>query len=267
MAANSTQQKGNKAPLFWPLIMVITGGLLLLNNFLLLEDFNVVSLWPLLLVAAGAYILLRGDLLPTDTYRTFGITRGSVELGTLEINAGAVDVSLQALRSGSERLIAGQYASQSRPELDVDGVQTYLRLDRARTPWFALADWQMGLARDLPWQLYVSTSFGQVELDLQDVIVQAGHIATGLGDIQLVSPRESFDYLYLHSKLGNIRIVTPTQTNVRVVVRKARFFGVQVDSERYEEVEPMTYVLRSADLDAPLVKLAISGVFGDVYLT
>ena len=247
--------------------MVVSGGLLLFNNFLLLEDFNVVALWPLLLVAAGAYILLRGDLLPSDTYRTFGITRGSVEMGTLEINAGAVDVGIQALAGDSDRLIAGQYASQSRPELDVDGVQTILRLDRAQTPWFALADWQMALARDLPWQLYVSASFGQVELDLTHVIYQGGHIATGLGDIQIVTPRESFDYLYLHSKLGNIRVVTPPKVNVRIVVRKARFFGVHVDEERYEEVDPMTYVLRSGDPDAPLVKLAISGVFGDVRLT
>ena len=55
--------------------MVVSGGLLLFNNFLLLEDFNVVALWPLLLVAAGAYILLRGDLLPSDTYHVWHHTR------------------------------------------------------------------------------------------------------------------------------------------------------------------------------------------------
>lgn len=264
---HNTAGKGNKAPLFWPLVMIVAGGLLLLSNFLLLEDFNVLTLWPLLLVAAGAYILLRGDVLPMDTYRNFGITRGSVEMATLEISAGSVDVGVRALRPDSERLIAGQYASQSRPELQVDGTHAYLYFNRSQTPWFALADWQLGLAQQLPWQLYISTSIGQVELDLSQVICQGGYVATGLGDIQVVSPPEAFEYLQLHSKLGSIRVQTPPGIKTQIVVRKTRFFGVQADPTRYEEVEPHTFVARAADPDAPLVKIAVSGVFGDAHLS
>ncbi len=69
------------------------------------------------------------------------------------------------------RLIAGQFASNTRPALRVVDTHTHLKMDRASTPWLSFADWEMGLARDLPWQILVSTSVGQVNLDLSNLIL------------------------------------------------------------------------------------------------
>ena len=136
----------------WSLALVALGIILLLDNFLLLSGFNAAALWPLVLVVLGAVILLRGDFVPSDEARSFGITRGSVESAALEISAGAIDVQGYALQRES-RLIAGQFAANSRPSLDVQGTHANLRMDRAATPWLSFADWKVGLARDLPWSL------------------------------------------------------------------------------------------------------------------
>lgn len=265
----TTRERTSKSssPFLWPLGLVIVGALLLLSNFLLLGDFNIIDLWPLLLVVLGAQILLRGDLLPDASGRTFGITRGSVESATIEANAGEIDVIIHPLAGkNNERLIAGQFANQSRPELHVDDTHTTLLLQRHRTPWLSFADWELSLSPDLPWQLLVSTSMGQVMLDLSDVIVQNALISTGLGDINITPPPEAFETLYLRSLLGTIIVSTPDGYNTRITVQLGRFSNIHVDETRYVRAEDGTYRTRNADEENSLVDVVIDNTFGDIYL-
>lgn len=259
------QAKGSRGPVVWPLVLTVVGIVLLLDNFLLLGSLNITALWPLLLVVAGAVILLRGDFIPDDTTRAFGITRGSVESALLEISAGEIDVSVQQpAREG--RLIAGQYAANARPTLAVDDTHTHLKLDRAATPWLAFADWNLALAPDLPWQFLVSTSLGTVDMNLDGLIVDGGVVATGIGDVRVVSPWETLAPLQLQSSVGNIRLETPLGTKARVRVQPGYLFGVHIDERRYTQTDPNLYIANDADPQAPLVDIEIRGTFGDAYL-
>lgn len=258
--------KGSRGPWLWPLGIAVIGVVLLLNNFLLLGDFNVTALWPLLLVVAGAAILLRGDLTPSAESRTFGITRGSVESAALEINSGEIDVSIRALQREG-RLIAGQYAANSRPFMRINDTYTYLRMDRSATPWFSFADWEMALAGDLPWQILVSTHLGNVNLDLSGLILQEAVIATGFGDIRLTCPHESLSPVRIHSTLGNIHLITPVGYRVLITNHAGKLFRINADERRYEQPELGLYVSLDAEANAPLVEISIHGTFGDAYLT
>lgn len=259
------QSKPTGGPVLWPLVLVMVGVLLLLNNFLLINGFNATSLWPLLLVAAGAHILLRGDFLPSATVKTFGITRGSVESATLEINSGEIDVQISALQREG-RLIAGQYASNSRPYMGVNETQAYLKMERGSTPWLSFGDWEMGLSRDLPWQILVSTHLGQVQLNLSDLIVQRVIVGTGFGDIRVVCPKEAFGPLQLHSSVGNIHVITPRGYQTHITINGSRIFGVYADERRYEQIEHNVYVALEAGEESPLIEIQVNGIFGDVYL-
>ena len=258
--------KGSRGPWLWPLLIAAFGVVLLLNNFLLLGDFNAMSLWPLALVAIGAVILVRGDVLPSAEGRTFGITRGSVESATLEISAAEIDVQARGLQQEG-RLIAGQYALGSRPAMRVSDTHTHLVMNRAATPWFSLSNWELGLARDLPWELFVSTHLGQINLDLADVIVKQVVLASGIGDIRVIAPPEALDNIQIRSTLGNIHLITPVGYRTRVTVQHGRFFGVHADENRYEQFENQTFVALDPHEGAPLVEIFVSGTFGDAYLT
>lgn len=257
--------KPSRGPWLWPLALVAIGVVLLLYNFLLLGTFNVIDLWPLLLVVIGAQILLRGDFVPSADARSFGITRGSVESATLEISAGEIDVELRALQREG-RLIAGQYAHQSRPALSVAEAHAQLKMYRAMTPWLSFADWQLGLARDLPWQIYCSSYLGQLNIDLTDLVIHNVILATGIGDIRLVCPYEAFEPLYVRSSLGNVHIVIPLGQRAHIQVTGSRLLRLHVDDQRYEQVDAL-FAARDSDDDAPLVEIFVSGTFGDVYLT
>lgn len=264
--ARSTDREAREAfPWLWPMLLVIVGVALLLDNFLLLGDFNALALLPLLLVVAGAQILLRGDLMPSTDGRTFGVTRGSVESATLEVSAGGIDVEIGAVgRPG--RLIAGQYAAHSRPSLSVRDTYAHIRMDRSATPWYSFADWQVVLAEDLPWQILVSTHLGQVEADLSALIVHEVVITTGVADLRVVAPREALRPLRLRSTLGNVHLVSPQGANVRVTVSGSSFFKARHDEVRYVEVAPGMFETTEASEDAPLVQVMVSGTFGDAYL-
>lgn len=266
--SNRERSRGSKGPLVWPLILAVLGVLLLLSNFFLLGNFQILNLAPFVLVIIGAIILLRGDILPSNDFRTFGITRGSIESATLEINSGEIDVSIRSLQTrNTERLIAGQYANQARPKLDVQDVHAYLSMERSQTPWLSFADWEMGISQDLPWQIVASSYLGQVNADFSNVIMQNALISTGIGDIHLVSPPEAFETIYLRSLIGNITVHTPSAYNVRITIEAGRFFGLNIDEEKYEEIETGTYVSRNHDDVLPLVDIVISGTFGDAYLS
>ncbi|MCL4255000.1 MAG: hypothetical protein KJ043_14645, partial [Anaerolineae bacterium] len=136
MAQKEKRTKIIAFPMLWASLIAGVGVILLLSNFGLLGDFNVVALLPLLLVIAGAQILLRGDFIPNADTRDFGITRGSVESATLEISSGTIDVDILALQREG-RLIAGQFAVNSRPMLDVRDTYAHLKLFRSKTPWWS----------------------------------------------------------------------------------------------------------------------------------
>jgi hypothetical protein len=253
-----------RSPLLLPLAVAAVGLALLLENFLLLGGFRVSTLLPLLLVGAGAWLLIRGDL-GTRSARSFGITRGSVESALLEISAGAADVILGG-GSREERLIEGQFARASRPDLQVDGVHAHLKFNRSRTPWFSFADWQMRLASDLPWHVLATTSLGQVNADLGGLIVEGATIATGLGDIRFVCPAEAFSALALRSAAGDIHVVVPPGQAARVHVTASRAFGVRVDETRYQQVAPGLYESVRPDPASTMVEIHVRGTFGDAYL-
>ncbi len=256
--------KDLRVPVFLPLVGVALGVALLLENFLLLGGFQVSVLLPLILSAAGAWLLIRGDL-GTRAARSFGITRGSVESGVVEISAGEVDVVLGKAER-RERLVEGQFAHGSRPSLTVDGVAAHLRFDRAATPWTSFADWQIRVADDLPWRVLVSTSLGQVNADFSGLILDGGHISTGLGDIRVVCPAESFAPLALRSAAGDIHVIVPPGQAARIHAHSGRLFKVKFAQTRYRETESGLYEALHADPDSPVVEIHLRGTFGDAYL-
>jgi hypothetical protein len=257
--------KQARGPVIASLLLTIIGVVLLLDNFLLFESIRFISFWPLLLVIAGATFLIRGDLSLDESIRTFGITRGSVESAVIEINNGEIDLVIRDL-AREERLIAGKYAANTRPSLQVEDTHALVQLDRASTPWFNLADWELALAQDLPWQFFISGHLGRADLDLSKLIVEGGYIVTGFGDIQVTCPQETLAPLHLTSTLGNIRFTTPLGYKSRIQIEGAGTFGLHIDERRYAQAENNLYVARNARPDAPLVDIIISGTFGDAHL-
>ncbi|MGQ9849279.1 MAG: hypothetical protein ACUVSU_04430 [Aggregatilineaceae bacterium] len=231
-----------RTPLLWPLLLMAVAIVLLLDNFMLVE-LDLAPYWPVLLVVGGLIVLVRGDIAPSWGAHTFGITRGSVETGAIEIESGEIDVQLQALRKPG-RLVAGQYTARSRPSLLVRNNRARLTMQRGQTWWLSLADWDIGLAQDLPWQILMSSYLGLLEADLRGLIVERAYVASGLGDVTVFCPDRCSGDLVARSAFGDVRVTVPPRSQALVRVQAGPFARVRIDQKRFVALEPGLYASR-----------------------
>jgi hypothetical protein len=260
-----------RTPWLWPILLMIGGVILLLKNFLLV-DFDVRPYWPILLLALGIQLLVRGDIGPSWQAHTFGITRGSVQSGSIEIESGELDVQLRALRK-SGRLIAGQYTARSRPALTVRNNHATLRMQRGQTWWLSLADWDVGLAHDLPWGVLVSSHLGRLEIDLRGLEIDRAYVSSGLGSVNVVCPAQTSGPVVARSTFGDVRLTIPPDSRAVIRVNPGAFGRVRVDATRFALSEPGVYatVSRDGQDDAvgepPDLAVVASTVFGSIYIS
>lgn len=256
-----------RSPVLMPLLLIAVGLVLLVGSFLFVDNFNPTNLVFLLMAILGTIALLRGDLAPSTEARTFAITRGSVESATLTINAGDVDTYIGRLPT-NDRLIAGQFAYNTRPTLEVEGTHATLLMDRAKTSMLTFADWEVALAPAMPWTIWCSASLGQIDADLSGLILDTAAFHSGISSVRIVAPAELLgETIVVRSILGNVHIQTPLGYNVCVFVRSGRFAKVHVNNTRYTHMEDGSYQALDAHPNAPSVTLLAKTTFGDIYLS
>ncbi len=258
------QAQTGRMPFIWPLVLVVAGVLLLLNNFLLIE-INVLEYWPAVLILLGLQLLWRGDLAPSWQAQTFGITRGSVSSGTLEISSGEIDVRLQASqRTG--RLITGQYTARSRPALNVRNNHAMLTLRRGHTWLFSLADWNVNLAPDLPWSILVSAHLGQLDVDLRGLQVSRVYVASGIGDVRLICPQTIGGPVVARSTFGDIRLAIPEGIPALIRVKSGPLCRIIRHSSQFIQHPDQTIVTQSYAPEHPALQITVASTFGNIHL-
>lgn len=255
-----------RSPILIPVLIVVAGIALLLINFLLIEGGDLLRFWPLLLIGAGVLVLLRGDLAFASQSQTFGITRGNVQSAQLEASAGELDVTIQALQREA-RLIAGTYTARSRPVLGVRGTHARLTMQRGQTWLLSMADWGIGISRDLPWSLLVSTHLGEISADLRGLTLERGYFGTGIGDIRLVAPESCKDGMQARSAFGNIALEIPQGVEAIIRADSAPLGRLSVDENRYLLIEPGVYATLGIQGSEKPIRIALRTTFGTIRLS
>ncbi len=249
----------------WSLVLVAVGVLLLLHNYLLLE-LDVLQFWPLLLIVLGAQAIIKGDLGFSWAGKSFGITRGSVEAGTICASSGELDMRIRALQREGH-LIAGQYTARSRPDLRADDDRATLTMLRGKTWLFSLADWDFALAGDLPWDLLLSAYLGEIEVDMRGLVIDRARIATGFGDIRLVGPDNPASRIEARSTFGDIHLTVPDNMEAAVRLQGGPLFGVRLEGKRWRQRDRNHYVTPGYDTAIEPLEFVIGGTFGDLILS
>ncbi len=261
--------RSGRPPVILPILLIAVGVVLLLRNFLLIENIDLLQYWPIVLVLIGLQLLLRGDIGLTWQVQTFGITRGSVQTASLEASSGELDVRIRALRREG-RLVAGQYTGRSRPGLKVDGDHARLQMQRGHTWPFSLADWEIGLAKDLPWSVLVSAYLGELDVDLRGLNILQANIASGIGDVRLVVSDIATEDLpgdvRACSTFGNVTLVIPPEVEAVVRIDRKPLARLQIDEARFLMLEPGVYATLGYEQSTMPVNAEVVSTFGTVRL-
>ena len=189
-------RKGN---LFWAVILILAGTLLLLNS-LGITAINVWGIiWPLALILLGAWTLW-GVFFGKRALETeqAAIPLEGATQARVRIKHGAgrlrVDGSVEA-----DELLAGTFGGglEQRVNRDGDALDVELRMQPHmfspfNMPWMwgpgDTLDWSISLNDDIPLALTFDTGAGEARLDLGDLCVTDLKISTGASSTDLTLP-------------------------------------------------------------------------------
>ena len=244
----------HRGSLIGPVILIGLGVIFLLNNLGILNwsVWDVVfRLWPVLIVAAGLDILIGrrstlGALL--SLVLTCALIAGALWLygsgiagrtATTEISqsldeateaeiliapaVGSVHVEALAesnqLVSGVVHPIRGERVHQ---DFEVrDGVATFRLQSEGTfvTPAFGPSsgqDWDLGVSSDVPLDMEINLSVGELDVDLTDLTLDNLDVSMGVGQTRIVLPDEGNFRVHVDGAIGNTVIIVPAEMELRI---------------------------------------------------
>jgi hypothetical protein len=186
-----------KSNLFWGMMLVLGGAVLMLNTTGILK-FNVWSvLFPLFLVALGLWFLVgpmifRNQKLETQTINVplEGATSAKIKL---EHGAGRIFVNAMGLETGN--LLEGTFTGGLEHKVERSGEHINAKFKVNADVVFGVPtvnmqhlEWKLNLSRSLPVELVVETGASESLLDLQDLKVSELSIKTGASRTEVRLP-------------------------------------------------------------------------------
>jgi hypothetical protein len=246
-----------KNRIFWAVVLVCAGFLLLANNLGLLS-INIWNLfWPSLLVILGIWFLV-GTMTGTSD---FVLEEGSVELGqaesasvTIKYGAGRLDLDGSAVDG---KLVSGRFANGLESRVNERGTNLDVVL---QPPGQAFPDvffpgnwmrgkglqWDFGLTKKIPLDLTFETGAADTNLDLSELQVKNLVLKTGASSTEVKLPLNAgTTYFKVEAGAASLVIYVPDGVAARVDA-EAGLASVSVDQKRFPK---QNGIYQSADYE------------------
>lgn len=234
-----------RGSIFWGLVLVLAGVLLLLNSLGLLPQGFGAIFWPAALILLGLWFLLTPRIFPrgaalAEESASFPL-ENAVE-AEVELRHGAGKLSVEALQEPLQ-LAAGTFAGGVVPTLRRDGGRVSLRLEPRHMEWgpdFARHDgfvWNVGLTREIPLKLSLYTGASESDLNLEDLKLTALRIETGASETRVTLPAQAgFTRVDTRSGAAAMHLRVPQGVAARIRV-SAGLSGIDVDTSRFPRAD------------------------------
>jgi hypothetical protein len=231
--------------LFWPVVLIVVGVILLLQNLGLLT-FNIWGVvWPLLLVALGLWIVVggissRGRALevqplsiPLDGARQAHV-RVRHGAGKLTVGGGARP---EELAGGSFTGGVTQQVRRNGDALDVTLEVPEHNFSRFSIPWNVgsgdTLDWAFGLNKDVALALEFETGASDTRLDLGDLRVTDLTLKTGASSTDVILPDAAgLTRVKIEAGVASVTVHVPPAVAARIRASGA-LASIDVDTHRF----------------------------------
>jgi hypothetical protein len=233
----------NKHRLFWGLLVILLGIMLLLNTLGILTINAWQVFWPLALILVGGWLLL-GPLF----YK-----RGSLESQNLslpldqasglyvKIKHGAGRLHIGSSPIGSQDAVSGTFVGGVEYDSRMDGNEMKVKLNApADLFWnippfggFQGLTWDINLNRHVPLRLKIDSGASESNLDLTDLKLSDLDIDTGASSTQLILPANGgLTRVKIHSGAASVQIKVPDGVAAHFEIKQG-MAGINVDSSRF----------------------------------
>jgi hypothetical protein len=236
--------KPMRGSVFWGSVLVVLGGLFLLDNLGLLPVRAWSLFWPLALIAAGAltlYGVMRRNVRRETTEAEVAVdgdARARVRVhhgaGILRVQAGAKP---GMVASGS---FAGGLVPRVRREGDLLVVDLSPQTDPVSfiTPWNWEAggayDWNLNLTDSIPLELFFETGASESRIDLSGIRAASVSVTTGASSTFLTLPAKPVGTCSVRIEGGAASIEATVPAGVEAfVLSDSGLADVRVDRGRF----------------------------------
>jgi hypothetical protein len=225
--------------LFWPLLLILFGVLLLLDNLNLLPGNAWGYLWPLVLIFFGLNLLL-------GRYRRAEVVEDATPLegarsARLELKHGAGELIVRG-GAPADLLYSGSFGGGIDKRLERPGDRVDATLSAHTPDWFRWPgpmfgtqglNWDVRVNETVPLSILVESGASSTRLDLTDLKVTDLTIKTGASSTAMVLPAHAgFTRAHVSSGAASVDITVPSGVAARV--RGAMGVGsLDVDQRRF----------------------------------
>jgi len=262
---------------FWPLFLIALGLLIMFKSNLLIQTLAVLLIMVLPLAYYVGYGPLRpfpGMKMPMVNYENHSWSmerESSLRRAQLKLQYGAGKLTVHS----ADKLVDLQAATAAgRPDVNVnqssDSAQISIGQGFSPLPFFGHSrrggwseDWNVGLARDVIWELEFETGATKAEFNLQELKVTRLDLETGAGDVRL-----SFGDTGMTSKVeidsgaGSITLVIPESVGIKAKINSG--VGQKNLTGRTWQQQGDTYVSQNYEQAQTKLELDIDHAAGNI---
>ncbi|MDR3575651.1 MAG: DUF5668 domain-containing protein [Anaerolineaceae bacterium] len=231
-----------RGSLFWGIIIVLAGVLLLLNQFGLLPVNAWALFWPILLILLGVWFLLSPVLGRRDIKdEAFSLPLDGANEAEIRIRHGAGRLEMTALPLSGD-LLSGTFTGGVYEQHSRQGSTLRLRMqnpdNNVMFGWPSMPGplgyhWNMALVKNIPLKLDLKTGASDTELDLSELKVTELELETGASSNQITLPAHA-GYTRLRVKAGaaSVKIRVPDGVAARIHYHGG-LSGIDIDTVRF----------------------------------
>lgn len=232
----------NTHRLFWGLLIILLGGMLLLNTLGILTINAWQVFWPLVLILIGGWMLLAPIFFKRNSEsQQVSIPLGSASALKIKVKHGAGRLHIGALPTGSQAAVSGNFGGG----VDYDNVQhgseMKIKLKAPSDAFWGISpisefeglNWDVSINRDVSLQLLLHSGANEANLDLTDLKISYMEIETGASSTQIILPANAgYSQIKINSGASAVKIQVPESVAGRFNIKHG-MAGINVDTSRF----------------------------------
>jgi hypothetical protein len=232
-----------RSSLFWGIVIVLAGVLLLLQQLNLLFFNFWAVFWPLILILAGIWFLLGPSVFQRD-YREETVSiplEGAVD-ADIRFRHGAGSLRIGALADGSD-LLSGTCVGGVDMKIHRHDDRVKVRLSANPDVWFGFPGtmggrglaWDIKLSRSVTLALDVESGASDATIDLTDLKVSELQVQTGASSTDITLPATAgFTRVTVKSGASAVNLRLPQEVAARIYIQSG-LAGINVDTSRFPQ--------------------------------
>ena len=257
--------------LFWGVILVVLGGLLLLRSLGIITWNVWLFFWPAILILAGVWMLL-GPAVNKGKQEVVNldIPLESIQEAVIDVNhgAGTLDISGGA---GPAQLMTGVFAGGVESRMEKIGHGGSLTLNPPTNVVWGFPGgfggegfrWNFRLTDAIPLDVRLHTGAGEARVDLVALRVRKLTLETGASSTIITLPANAgFTAVDVHAGAASVVLRVPQDVAGRITM-KSGLVGTKIDNVRFP-FNGTTYETAGYDSAANRVEILVEAGVGSI---